>query len=472
MRHSKRFILIAALLAAVVLAAAALAEGTLSGLWNSGRDFLFHTDNVTVEGEAVFALDGEVFKTAKLHYVQDGCASYYGLELRTPWTDGDRETGWTIIADEEGYVTVMEAYYPGTYKSAHTTPHNTLLRRSVELDALTELGGLVAGQVEGLLPEGVVTETEENGVREVRIHLAEGQVPELAASALNVAAGYLVDRWFSFGHDRNQVQEGAPFENYVTVTGALTDGTVRWTLREADVYFMTDDQSRLTGVQGMVKVTSTFWDGKERVVEVRFDMTAGQYGTSRMTPFSADDYGVVPWDTVYGDMWVSQYGEEMPDIELDDAAWEAMKNRALSILEGQGYATVENPEWGGWINWDQIMLGIYEPDNEYAFRFTEDGSLVSMERLDADWLFADEQDAEGYDAEALSKADAFLRGFVADVYPALAEKIGTLAPQCVMYTEGSVYATFYDEEKTQTFFVVRLEPTLRVEYFEAGAADG
>ena len=142
-RHLKKLILPAALVLCVILAvSAALAESTLNGLWKSGCDLLFHTHNVTVKGEASFFLDGEKFKTMRLDYVQDGYRSYYGLKLLTPRADGtQRETGWTIIADQED-ITVMEAFYPGTYRTATDDAQNTLLRRTVQLDALTELGYL------------------------------------------------------------------------------------------------------------------------------------------------------------------------------------------------------------------------------------------------------------------------------------------------------------------------------------------
>ncbi len=65
MRHSKLLILAAALLIMLELSGAALAEDTINNLWKSGNDFLFHTDNVTVNGDAIFTIDGKLFKTAR-----------------------------------------------------------------------------------------------------------------------------------------------------------------------------------------------------------------------------------------------------------------------------------------------------------------------------------------------------------------------------------------------------------------------
>ena len=301
MNRSKVFILIAALCLCAALTAFALSDGALTELWESGCDFLFRTDNVTVTGKAAFSLDGERFKTAELNYVQDGYSSYYGLKLLTPKADGsEEETGWIIISDEDGICSVIEAYTPGVYRWATTAPQNTLLRRTVRLDALTELGGLLVGQVESLLPEGTVTATEADGGKTIHIALAEGQTPDAALSALNLAAGYLSSRWFDYGYDRNTgMDDGMAFEQHVTPTEALMGGTVRWELRSADMDFTLDAQGRLTAVRGTVKAASVYWDESVREVEVQFELDAADYGTSHVKPFDPADYGVVKafeWD--------------------------------------------------------------------------------------------------------------------------------------------------------------------------------
>ncbi|MBR4332113.1 MAG: hypothetical protein IKP72_05510, partial [Clostridia bacterium] len=235
MRHSKALIFLVSLALCVCLASTALAEGPLTDLWNSGYDFLFRTDNVTVDGELNFSLDGEHVKTARLHYVQDGKKSFYGLKLLSPRKDGtERETGWTIIADEKGHYDVMEVYEPGVYRSGIGDAFHTLLRRSVNLDALTGLGSVLVQQLEPTLPEGIVKVAEQDGVKTVHIAVSENQIPDAALSFLNVAAMYLSDRWFSFGADYSYTEnERTAFENYITVTQALAGGTLNWTLRDA-----------------------------------------------------------------------------------------------------------------------------------------------------------------------------------------------------------------------------------------------
>ena len=367
MKRTKIFILIMALCLCAVFAAAALTESTLNELWTSGCNFLFHTDNVTVTGKASFSLDGEHFKTAELNYIQDGYSSFYGLKLLTPRDDGsERETGWTIIADEKGFCAVMEAYDPGVYRWATSAPQNTLLRRTVRLDALTELGGLLVGQVEPLLPEGTVTMEEAEGTRTIRIAIAEDQLPDLALSALNLAADYLSDRWFCYGYDRTIIEEESfSFDRYTTVTEALTNGTVHWTLRGANVDFSLDSQDRLTAVSGTVRAASTFWDGSVREVEVQFDLAVTDYGTSHVKPFDPADYGVVKayaWDE-----------EEQDDIDQSYIIWPEAEpgqdtdGKQMPQADGSSHKTITaiaseiNPEHVASVTVNARITG-YSPD--------------------------------------------------------------------------------------------------------------
>ena len=320
MRRSKAFLFLLCLMLCVSLLSAALAESALSDLWNSGCNLLFHTDNVTADGEAEFLLDGQYFKTAKLHYVQDGYCSYYGLGLLTPRKNGDiQETGWTIIADDVGGHVWVEKIMP-IYHEGSDAPCNSLLRRSVELDALTELGSILTRQLEPMLPEGVITSAEKDGLNTVHLSVSESQLPDAALSALNLAALFLSDRWFAYSSDRTYAIDGrAPFENYVTATQALTDGTIRWTLRNADAEFSMDAQNRLQAAQGTVTAASAFWDGEVREIEVSFDLSVTDYGQSKVAPFDPDDYGVMlPWE-FYGDStdYPIPDGEEATYTEAD-----------------------------------------------------------------------------------------------------------------------------------------------------------
>lgn len=463
MRHAKPWIILTAFLLCAVLAAAALAEGsTLERLWNGGCELLFHTDNVTVTGQAVLSLDGEYFKTARLHYVQDGCASLYDLTLLTPRPEQhDRQTGWTIVADQDGSYFVMEDYYPGTYRPGTGTPNSTLLRSSVQMDALIELGGLLVGQIEPLLPEGALTVSEEEGKAQVHIALAGEDIPDMAVSALNLAAGYLSNRWFSYGYDRTVAKDDAiAFENYVTVTQALTDGTVRWALRAVDADVTLDAQGRLTGGKGTLRVESTFWDGAVREVEAQFDFSVTDYGESHVKPFSAEDYGVTLFQYDDG------YGPEEYVPELTQEQWDEFMGRARDVMTAQGYFVHEEASLSGWCDPYGVNISVINPDEtEYYCVFWEDGSLLTLQ----DWspvTLNNDPEAAAADEEQVAAAKEKLLAFVQEQHPLLMDFMGELTLEDVMTDEeGNRYFTIADEEQYEAYFVVRVEPDWRIVYY-------
>ncbi len=458
MRHSKRIIALVSVLLCLAVTAAALADSVLAGLWTSGCNFLFHTNNVTVTGEATFSLNGERFKTAQLHYIQDGRSSFYGLKLLTPKADGtDRETGWTIISDEKGNISVMEAYRPGVYRSGTDDAHNTLLRRTVQLDALTELGGLLVKQAEPLLPEGVVTATETESGRNVHIAVTEDQIPAVAAGALNLAAGYFAGRWFAYVPDGSIDEDGVPFGSYATVTEALANGTVRWTLRSADVDFSLDAQGRLTSARGEARVASTYWDGSVREVEVRFGLTAADYGASHVKPFDPDDYHVAPEDADFGsaveDAW----------LNLSQPEKDAWFLKASEILTSLGFALDPDAGISSWGGPDSITIGFTDENGRECFCvFAADGRLRSV---DAMAVVADSvREADSADAEAAAEAKKLILAFAGEQNPEMTGRLDALTVRNVMNgVDGSKYLMFGSDDIG--YFNVRVEPTLRLEYY-------
>lgn len=456
MRRSKLIILILSVLLCVLLFSAALADGAWGNLWTSGCNLLFRTDNVTVDGEAVFSLEGERFKTASLHYVQDGYSSLYDLKLLTPKADGtERETGWTIIADDEGLYNVMEVYYPGTYLSGSTLKQNSLLRRTVELDALVDLGGIVVNQMEPLLPEGTIVFAESEGGKTAHIVLNADQMPELAASALNLAASYMVERWFFPGYDRDMAgHDNLTFDSYVTPTEALTYGTVRWALQKADVECALDGQERLTAVRGEICMASTFMDGTVREVTVQFELNMTDYGTSHVEKFDPDKYNVTPrWDYYYR--------------ELDEAEVAEWSKRAAAVFEKQGYAIDEKAEYVVQADEDSVFILITNPDGKEQYcAFNENGGLIVLERMNQPWSVAPTQDGDGVDADTIAKAKEYIRSFLADENPAICENLGdmTLLYKISM-EDGSLYLAFHDADHSDALFVIRVAPAMRIECF-------
>lgn len=471
MRKNKWIIMLSALLLCVSLSAAALAQetGPLAAMWQSGCDFLFRTDNVTVDGEATFLLDGTQFKAAKLHYVQDGFASLYDLKLLSPRANGgEKESGWTIIADENGGVNVMEVYTPGIYRTGWVSKQNSLLRRTVQLDALTELGGLVLRQVEPLLPENVVTVTETDGGRAVRLLLSQETLPDLASSALNLAAGYLSTRWFSYWHDRSiNPDEATAFENYITPTQALTDGTVRWALQSADVSFTADAQGRFTGAKGELQVESEYWDGEKRIVTVRFDMTATNYGESRVKPFDPEEYNVKLPGYMRGENTVV----EEPVMS---EGWDVWKERAVNLLQSKGFAVENETGWSGWPEDGLIHIIVNCEEHDYYCAFSEHRGLMAMQEMtdNLDWNNAKDPGEGG--AEETAAAKELILAFIEEQNPTINKRIrqGELKLQNVVPgLDGSRYLVFADEPGYSCRFIVLTGDQPRLIFYSGSLAE-
>ncbi|MBR6187105.1 MAG: hypothetical protein IKQ41_12705 [Clostridia bacterium] len=462
MHKTKVTLLLATLLACVLCVSIALAESSMAGLWQSGCDFLFHTDNVTVTGEATFSLDGERFKTAKLNYIQDGYHSYYGLTLLTPRADGtEQETGWTILADETGNYYVMEAYFPGTYRIGNSLPQNSLLRRTVRLDALANLGGLLIGQIEPLLPDGVITQEEKDGVKCVHLALSDGQTPDIALSALNVAAIYLSDRWFAIEH--SIPEDGyVLFENYTTKTNALTDGTIFWKLKSADVDFVLDAQGRFSSVKGTVSAESTFWDQSVRTVEVAFSLDMTAYGESHVKPFDPADYNVELMEFEYAQ---EEMGFEL--IPIDSEEMDALMDKAAALLATQGFTIDPNASRGGWNMGAFIDVSFMNPDDvEYNCTFAEDGSVLMMQAYWTGWAESEEKEPEGVEEETIAAAKALIQSFIDENNPALSPDIPSLTLFSMMKPqEGGTYLVFGDAEQSIVIFVVQVEPAMRIVHY-------
>jgi len=471
MRNNKFIVLLTALLLCVSLTAAALAQenGPLAALWQSGCDFLFRTDNVTVDGEATLLLDGVQFKQARLHYVQDGFSSLYDLKLLSPRSNGEeRESGWTIIADEKGGVNVMEVYTPGIYRTGWVSKQNSLLRRTVQLDALTELGGLVLGQLEPLLPEGVVNATETEEGRSVHLLLSKETLPDLAVSTLNLAAGYLSTRWFSYWNDRSiNPEEGVPFDSYITPTQALVDGTVRWALQSADASFTTDKQGRFTGANGEIQVESEYWDGTKRLVTVRFNMTAAGYGESHVKPFDPEEYNVKLPGYMYGENTVV----EEPVLS---EGWDVWKERAVNLLKSKGFTVDNETDWSGWMENGLIHIAVNCEEHSYYCAFSEHRGLMALNEITENLDWDNAKDPSEASAEEIAAAKELILAFTEEQNPTIDKQIRQGELQLwnvVPGLDGSSYLVFVDEPALTCRFIVLMGEAPRLVFYNGSLAN-
>ena len=311
--------ILAMLLMLVMIAGCALAESPMKGVFDAASELLFASDDVTVTGEATFSLDGQRFKTAQVRYLQDTFRSLWELKLKTPRANGtERETGYTIIGDGEK-IYVMEAYYPGTYKTGLSDRQNTILRRSLQLDLVAGLFGQLAEQAETLLPEGAVT--VESGAEKgtvVRLHLGE-DMPEIANTALNLAAQFAAKRWFFADPDRMDDEHMVPMNSYLTPTQGIVFSTKSYRMKEADITFQMNADGQLEEMAGTAALRlNTGWD-EEHLLETAFRLEVSDWATTKVDAFDPAAWGVrLP----EGAIDLTVYDTEQYTEENQDAAFE------------------------------------------------------------------------------------------------------------------------------------------------------
>lgn len=279
----------------LMMTVTALADDETRLFYDSVMNLLFETGNVTLTGHAEFSLDGERFKTADLSYIQDGTDSFYRLKLLTPRRDGsdgpDRESGYTIIAND-WKVYVMEVFYPGFYKTGTTRAQDSILRRSVQMDLMTEAVGALADQPELLTGgQAITVQSDGQGGKTLTVALGE-DVPALVNTAVNIFYQFIAKRYFDTDYDRVEEQDMALMENYRTVTQGILSTTKSVSLKKADVTVRVNGHGVLEQISGeAVLLLNTGRDGKKEL-GITFSLDVSDIGGSHVDPFDPSAWGV------------------------------------------------------------------------------------------------------------------------------------------------------------------------------------
>ena len=304
MKTRRVLIVLTALMLAAVLGASAVSDGNLKQLYNTGTALLFDTNNVTVNGTVTFSCDGERFKTVKGYYAQDGFNSIWRYQLFTPRKNapGDRETGYTVIGN--GYsVYVMETMTPGYYREGVTQQQRTLVRRSPQLDQVVRLAELAVGQMEPLLGADAVNVLADNDAgRKVTVTLEEKDVSELTDILFNLGVQTAIERLFARGlYDWDGDLQDDGTVGHMTVTDMIVCTTERYALNGLSLTFTTDGAGHLRGVTGDIAVKLHMLDKSEHDLDIHVDLTAYDYGNTRVNAFDPEEYGVRPYYEAFMD---------------------------------------------------------------------------------------------------------------------------------------------------------------------------
>ena len=271
------------------------ADTVLNLFYESGMELLFETSNVTLTGKAEFFLDGERFKTAEVLYIQDYDNSKFQLDLYTPRRDGaegeDRHSGYTVYANGED-IYVTEVFYPGMYKTGSTGVQGTILRKTVQMELMTEILRMLTEQAETLLGENAIQIIiDDPGGMELKISLNR-DVPEAVNAALNLFYQFIAKRYFRTDYDQVSVRHMIPMASYITVAQGILGSTEQVSLKKAEITAKRDDAGRLEQVKGDVSLMLTTGRDGTRQLDISFSLDVSDFDGSHVGLFDPEKEGL------------------------------------------------------------------------------------------------------------------------------------------------------------------------------------
>ena len=275
----------------VCCAGAEQSEAALIPFYDAAEELLCRTENVTLNGKAVFSLDGETFKTAVSSYVQDGRRSVWDLRLSTPLRE---DNGFVIYADGlKRYV--REIYcpeYPDTYITGTGGVETAVLRPSVRLDLMKEIARQMTLRAEEILPAGAFRlETLPDGGTQAAVTL-DGDIPMPIDAALNLGWQFIIQRYFYMNYDQRSAEEMPSFDGAVSVWQGLLGATSTLTLKSAAVTMTLDAEARLTAVNGMLSVWCNGWNEPTHRLDITFSLDVTDRGASAVRAFDPEALGL------------------------------------------------------------------------------------------------------------------------------------------------------------------------------------
>ena len=317
-------IIAAVVLTAVAMTASAVSGSTLKSVYDAGASLLFDTSNVTLNGTADFSLDGTRFKMVEAQYIQDGFNSVWDYKLYTPRQEEGmayRESGYTVYASDELICTVDRSY-PGTYRNGYDEAQNTLVRRSAAMDQAAGLAGAAVACMEPLLPEGAVQVIADNHTgKTLRVTLDKSSISELTNTAFSLAAQMVIRRAIEPVDFDYLPSPYNSFYDFLTPAKAIINCTRSYNLSALDVTVTVDGNGNLRALKGSMSVTLDLLEEcvaegepAQHSLDIAFDVTASNYGTSKAAIFNPEAEGLTPQWSSY---WFAEelfaeesYGEE------------------------------------------------------------------------------------------------------------------------------------------------------------------
>ena len=450
----------------------ASADGTLAGYLAAGRQLMLHTPNVTVTGEAEFRMDGEVFKKASGRCVRAGTDGYTRLELRTPRGDGtERATGFTVITQDDA-VFAIEDFHPSDCHVHIAPTRESLMRETTQLDLLLDLCGSVLEQEEKSLAGKLLVADKEEGGEEIRLTLSGADLPPVADQTLNLLTRYALKRFFRIDWDDPVSWGSADIGDYVTVTEGVLYTMRSIAVDALEVTAALDREGRLTQLSGNASFVIRTCAQKEHLLRVIFRAEASDFGESSVTPFDAADYNVTlpEW---FRSMYDPQPGADSIMEQYDGYSMN-MISCARQIWAKAGYAAELNGSGTVYETplSEQVVCRVTFCDEDgvpwLVNDFAHDRLPIGFADRSAPW-----QEDRSFNSRAYADNAALLARARADALPVLESLCPFLTGKMTdlkllwEHTDGNQTWLCFRSEAVDAEFVVRVEPTWRIEMFSA-----
>ena len=440
---------------------------TLNSFFDSVFTLLFETNNVTLNGEAVFSLDGAEFKKADALYIQDEDSSFWQLKMHTPRRDGSIcENGYTVIANGSKLY-VMEVYHPGIYKTGTGTPQNTILRKSVQMNLMKDLACSVAAQAEALPGRKVITVEKYDKGTALRIR-ADNDLPLFFNDTLNVFVQFAAKRWFHTDYDQISEQMMLPMGTYLTVTEGILASTKSFSLEQADIRLENDANRQLKSVSGIVSVQlNTARDGK-RMLDVSFSLDVSDRGQSHVDTFNPAEFGVSIAD---GAMKLDNL--QFTDVAPDKA--QKLITEAIINWRQAGFTPDENAFGTAWQENGRFHVELADSDGLLSlFSMTnEEGKILELRNASNIWQ-GEEVLSDAYlDENMVQEAADYVMAYLEQVNPEAAKQIEQFGLNWWLEKNGELFFEFCEEPIAQNWdgilIIVRVKPDWRIEYYSCFA---
>ena len=453
----------------------ALAENQLRFFYDAAMNLLFETNNVTLTGHAEFFLDGKRFKTADLNYIQDYTNSYYQLKLLTPRRDGshepDRESGYTIIANGEN-VYVMEVIYPGVYKTGSTYAQNTILRKSVQMNLMTNVLSVLMDQSNLLLGEQAFTvQPDGQGGRELTITIKEN-VPDLVNTALNIFYQFVAKRYFDTDYDKVKEQDMALMENYLTVSQGILSATKSVSLKQINVTVQANGHGLLERVSGDITLLLDTGRDGTRELGITFYLNVSDIDGSHVEKFDPSAYGVKlakGYQPAEKTVKTMDSDTEKRFLEASKARWWLAGYTIDDTMKGSVLLESDAPQHQE--EWIYVDFANEDGPKHLQYFTNSIGQMLGLMNVKNAWQGENnEYHFEEYsDKKLVQETEEKLLKYLADENPDLAAMVTKLETNW-WYQEGeNLYLHYWEEpenlDRDAVDFVVRVAPEWRIEFF-------